>query len=64
MLYLGHNWDLSPNLIIPDEELSTDRLGWKVGDYWRVAENAKGNKILVKIDPLVKFLEDGKNGTN
>jgi hypothetical protein len=47
--------------MIPDPELNTDNLEWKVGDYWRVAETAKGNKVLVKVDPLVKFLVDGTN---
>lgn len=61
MLYLDYNWNLTPTTMIPDPELNTDNLEWKVGDYWRVAETAKGNKVLVKVDPLVKFLIDGTN---
>jgi len=61
MLYLDYNWNLTPTTMIPDPELNTDNLEWKVGDYWRVAETAKGNKVLVKVDPLVKFLVDGTN---
>ena len=61
MLYLDYNWNLTPTTMIPDPELNTDNLEWTVGDYWRVAETAKGNKVLVKVDPLVKFLVDGTN---
>jgi hypothetical protein len=55
MLYLDYNWDLTPTTMIPDEELDTDRLEWKTGDFWQVAERADGSKFLKKVDPLVKF---------
>ena len=60
MIYLDYNWDLTPTTMIPDQELDTDGLGWRVGDYWKVVEMRSGKKALVKIDPLVKFLEDGE----
>jgi len=56
MLYIDYNWDLTPTSIIPDKELDTDRLGWKTGDFWQVIESPSGNKMLVKIDPIVKFV--------
>jgi len=63
MLYLDYNWDLTPHMIIPDPELDTDHLQWKPGDYWRVVELKSGKKALVKLDPLVKFIDDGLNST-
>jgi len=59
MLYVDYNWDLSPNLMIPDEELNTDQLQWKKGDYWKVVENLEGRKMLVKVNELEAFLLAG-----
>lgn len=59
MLHLDYNWDLNPWGIILDEELNTDKLGWKHGDYFRF-ENHNGKQVLVKVDPLVKFLREGE----
>jgi hypothetical protein len=59
MLYFDYNWDLSPTLMIPDEELNTDQLQWKKGDYWKVVENSEGRKMLVKVDELEAFLLAG-----
>jgi hypothetical protein len=59
MLYVDYNWDLSPTLMIPDEELNTDWLQWKKGDYWKVVENSKGRKMLLKVDELEAFLLTG-----
>ena len=59
MLYLDYNWDLSPTLMIPDPELNTDQLNWKKGDYWKVVENSKGRKMLIKVDELEAFLLAG-----
>ena len=58
--YYDYEWDLSPSGIILDEELNVDRLGWKAGDYFRV-KNVAGRAMLVKVDPLEKFLKDGEN---
>jgi hypothetical protein len=63
MLHLGYNWDLSPGGILLDEELNIDKLGWKDGDYFKV-ETVDGQKILKKVDPLVKFLLKGKENIN
>jgi hypothetical protein len=59
MLYVDYNWDLSPMLMIPDEELNTDQLQWKKGDYWKVVENSEGRKMLVKVNELETFLLAG-----
>lgn len=58
MRYYDYEWDLEPNRILLDAELNIDKLGWKGGDYFKVA-NVNGRAMLVKVDPLVKFLKDG-----
>ena len=60
MLHFDYQWDLYPDKIILDEELNVDKLGWKGGDYFRLV-NANGKVMLVKVDPLVKFLRDGSD---
>ena len=59
MLHIDYNWDLHPDRIILDEELNIDKLGWRNGDYFKVT-NINGRAMLVKVDPLVKFLKDGE----
>ena len=59
MLYIDYKWDLEPNRILLDEELDIDKLGWQGGDYFQV-KNVNGRVMLVKIDPLIKFLKDGE----
>jgi hypothetical protein len=58
MKYYDYEWDLEPNRILLDEEINTDKLGWKGGDYFKVVNN-NGRCMLIKIDPLEKFLRDG-----
>jgi hypothetical protein len=60
MLYYDYTWDLEPYRILLDKELDIDKLGWKGGDYFQV-KNIDGRAMLVKVDPLVKFLKDGVN---
>jgi hypothetical protein len=60
MLYYDYTWDLEPNRILLDSELNIDKLGWKAGDYFKV-NNINGCVMLVKVDPLEKFLRDGVN---
>jgi anaerobic selenocysteine-containing dehydrogenase len=59
MRHYDYDWDLDSKGIKFDPELDIDKLGWKHGDYFRV-ENRNGQAMLVKVDPLVKFLNDGK----
>ena len=58
MRYYDYEWDLEPNRILLDSELDIDALGWQAGDYFKVA-NVNGRAMLVKVDPLEKFLRDG-----
>ncbi len=59
MKYYDYEWDLEPNGILFDKELDLDKLGWHGGDYFQVA-NINGRAMLVKVDPLIKFLKDGE----
>jgi hypothetical protein len=58
MRYYDYEWDLEPNRILLDAELDVDKLGWRGGDYFKVT-NVNGRTMLVKVDPLEKFLRDG-----
>jgi anaerobic selenocysteine-containing dehydrogenase len=60
MRYYDYEWDLEPHRILLDAELDVDKLGWQAGDYFKVA-NVNGRAMLVKVDPLEKFLRDGVN---
>ena len=59
MKYYDYEWDLEPHRILLDAELNVDALGWKGGDYFQV-KNVDGQVLLVKVDPIVKFLIDGE----
>jgi hypothetical protein len=59
MKYYDYEWDLEPNRILLDQEINLDKLGWKSGDYFQV-KNVNGRAMLVKIDPLIKFLDEGQ----
>jgi hypothetical protein len=58
MNYYGYEWDLSESRIMMDAELGPIKLGWREGDYFRLTYR-NGHMVLVKIDPLEKFLQDG-----
>jgi hypothetical protein len=58
MRYYDYEWDLEPQRIKLDPELNIDKLGWRHGDYFKVI-NVDGQAMLVKVDPLEKFLRDG-----
>jgi anaerobic selenocysteine-containing dehydrogenase len=59
MRYYDYEWDLEPHRILLDAELDVDKLGWRAGDYFQV-KNVNGRAMLVKVDPLIKFLKDGE----
>jgi hypothetical protein len=59
MRHYDYVWDLEPWGIVFDPELNIDALGWKGGDYFRIT-NVNGRAMLVKCDPLVKFIKDGE----
>jgi hypothetical protein len=58
MKHYNSEWDLSSTRILLDAELDVDKLGWCAGDYFKLI-NRDGRIILVKVDPLEKFLSDG-----
>ena len=58
MKYYDYEWDLEPHRILLVEDLDVDKLGWNGGDYFQV-KNIDGRTMLVKVDPLEKFLRDG-----
>ena len=60
MKYYDYEWDLEPSGILLDADINIDKLGWKGGDYFQV-RNINGRTMLVKVDPLEKFLRDGVN---
>lgn len=67
MLYFDYTWDLSPNGIRLDEEINTDKLGWKHGDYFKFI-NVNGKQMLVKVGELEHFIvkgaTDGRSSIN
>ena len=58
MKHFDYDWDLEPWGIAFDPELNIDKLGWKHGDYFRIT-NVNGKAMMVKCDPLVKFIKEG-----
>jgi hypothetical protein len=59
MRHYDYEWDLDENGIIFDKELDIDKLGWRHGDYFRI-KNVNGRAMLIKCDPLVKFIKEGE----
>ena len=58
MKHYDYDWDLEPDRIILDKELNIDKLGWRHGDCFKIT-NVDGRAMLVKLDPVVKFIEEG-----
>lgn len=56
MIHCDYTWDLYPYGILLDEELNTDRLGWKHGDCFKFI-NENGRQKLVKLDPVEQFVK-------
>jgi hypothetical protein len=54
VLHFDYSWDLRPDRILLDEELNTDRLGWRAGDVFKFV-NVNGQQMLVKLDPVEQF---------
>ena len=59
MKHYDYDWDLEPEYIKFDPELNIDKLGWRHGDYFKIT-NVNGRAMLVKCDPLVKFIKEGE----
>jgi hypothetical protein len=62
MLHYEYSWDLHPDRIILDEELNTDRLGWRGGDLFKFV-NVNGKQMLIKLDPVEQFAQGYKVNT-
>ena len=58
MKHYDYDWDLEPWGIAFDPELNIDKLGWNAGDCFKI-KNVDGRAMLVKLDPVVKFIEEG-----
>jgi hypothetical protein len=54
MKHFDYDWDLDANGIKFDPELNIDKLGWKSGDLFEIA-NVNGQAMLRKLDPVVAF---------
>jgi hypothetical protein len=48
MFYFDYTWKLYPDSIVLDQELDTDKLGWKGGDVFKLVEE-DGRMKLIKI---------------
>lgn len=59
MKYVDYDWDLQKDKIVIDPEINIDKLGWKAGDHFELT-NINGKVILLKVDPLVKFVKGYK----
>jgi hypothetical protein len=59
MLHIDYTWDLDSNRILLDEELNTDKLGWRAGDMFKFV-NINGRQMLVKVDQLEAFVRGYK----
>jgi hypothetical protein len=62
MRHYDYDWDLEPEWIKFDPELDIDKLGWRHGDYFRIS-NVNGRAMLIKCDPLVKFIKEGERAS-
>ena len=56
MLYYDYTWDITQDSILFDEELSTEKLGWKEGDMFKLTVDSTGRITLIRIDPVEKFV--------
>jgi hypothetical protein len=63
MRYYDYEWDLEPNRILLDQELDIDKLGWRHGDCFKVA-NVNGRAMLVKLDAVEQFARGHKVNSN
>jgi hypothetical protein len=59
MKHFDYDWDLTPNRILLDSELNTDKLGYKHGDVFKFI-NIDGRQMLVKLDPVEQFAKGFK----
>ena len=62
MIYCDYNWELFDWGIMLDKEIDADKLSdnhnWGEGDYFKLIKRGD-HMIMLKVDPLEKFLRDG-----
>lgn len=64
MKYYDYDWDIQSDRILLDSEINIDKLGWKAGDYFKIA-NINGQAMLLKVDPVEAFAKGHRvNGAN
>lgn len=63
MKYINHDYNVTPNGIVFDNELDIDRLGWKHGDLFEIT-NINGQAMMRKIDPVRAFAKGYKLNFN
>lgn len=59
MYHIDLAHDVNTERIIIDNEVDTDRLGWKSGDHFKLV-NKNGVQMLIKVDPIVAFISGYK----
>lgn len=59
MEYIDYDLQIFEDKIIIDPDVNIDKLGWKNGDHFEVRNNS-GKVVLVKVEPVVKFLKGYK----
>ena len=60
MYFMDYTWDLYPNYLLLDEELTQEKLekycNWKEGDYFQLVK--RGNTLMFKkVDPIYPFVQ-------
>lgn len=61
VVFMDFTWDLTDEGITLDRSLELEKLGWEVGEYFKLVE-IEGTKRLIKITDLEKFLVQGVDG--
>jgi hypothetical protein len=59
MRHLDFDWDLNEEGLTFDKELNTAKLGWEIGDYFKLVKFDDGTEKLVKLDVTESFLVKG-----
>lgn len=56
MRHLDFDWDLNEEGLTFDKELNTAKLGWEIGDYFKLVKFDDGTEKLIKLDVTEAFL--------
>jgi hypothetical protein len=59
MLYVDYDWMVDEHGITLDNEITKEKLGWRLGDVFKLVED-DGVLRLVKLDPVDKFVRGFK----